>query len=347
MYKHLEDLTGLSVMDIDISDPKIMQMFETSLAIGVNPDDIDCDTALLTIPEFQTPFVTGMLKEAKPRTFADLLQISGLSHGTDVWNNNARDLINNKTCTISEVIGTRDSIMLYLMDKGVDSALAFKIMEIVRKGKATQKLTEEMVAEMKKHDVPDWYIDSCYKIKYMFPKAHAAAYVSASLRLCWFKYYKPLEYYAVYMTVKGGDMDAELFDLNLNELKNRLQKMKSELVRSAKQPNNKEKDKYLALQVLIEMKSRGIEFAKIDLYKSDSTRYLIDEGKIRPALCSVKGLGEKAAKNVVQVREESPFSSKEDLKQRGKLSETVIDVLTKIGTLDGVPERDQMSFFDI
>lgn len=347
MYKHLEDLTGLSVMDIDISDPKIMQMFETSLSIGVNPDDIDCDTALLTIPEFQTQFVTGMLKEAKPRTFADLLQISGLSHGTDVWNNNARDLINNKTCTISEVIGTRDSIMLYLIDKGVDSALAFKIMEIVRKGKATLKLTEEMVAEMKKHNVPDWYIDSCYKIKYMFPKAHAAAYVSASLRLCWFKYYKPLEYYAVYMTVKGGDMDAELFDLSINELKQRLQKMKPELFRSSSKPSNKDKDKYLALQVLIEMKARGIEFAKIDLYKSDSTRYLIDDGKIRPALCSVKGLGEKAAKNVVQVREESPFSSKEDLKQRGKLSETVIDLLTKIGTLDGVPERDQMSFFDI
>ncbi|MDO5015377.1 MAG: PolC-type DNA polymerase III [Clostridia bacterium] len=344
MYKHLEDMTGLSVMEIDISDPKIMDMFATSEAIGVKPEDIDCDTALLTIPEFQTPFVTGMLKEAKPKTFADLLQISGLSHGTDVWNNNARELIKDKVCTISEVIGTRDSIMLYLMEKGVDSALAFKIMEIVRKGKAEKKLTEEMVNEMKKHNVPDWYIDSCYKIKYMFPKAHAAAYVSASLRLCWFKLYRPLEYYAVYLTVKGGDMDAELFNLSVDELKLRMKNMK---LANAYDQSKKEKDEYLAMQVLVEMKLRGIEFLNIDLYKSDSTVYLVEDGKIRPALCSVKGLGVKAAQTVVKARKESSFSSQEDLKQRGKLSESVISVLTKIGTLDGVPATDQISFFDI
>ena len=343
MYKYLEDATGIPVMDVDICDPKIYELFTSPEPLGVTAEDIECETGTLSIPEMGTSFVRGMLMECKPKNFSDLLQISGLSHGTDVWLGNAQELIHNGTCTISEVIGTRDNIMVGLMHYGLEPDMAFKIMEIVRKGKATKLLTEDHVKAMKENNVPDWYIDSCYKIKYMFPKAHAAAYVSAALRLAWYKLYKPIEYYATYLTVRGGDIDATAILSGTEFIKG---KMNAIMAKGAER-NKKDEDEYACLQVLLEMIARGIEFLPVDLYKSKATVYTIEDNKIRLAFTSIKGLGASAATSLEKAKDdgEGAYLSIDDLQRRSGISSAVVTALKEMGSLQGIPESSQMSLF--
>ena len=345
IYKYLEDLTGIPVMDVDICDPKIYEMLNSPEPLGVTAEDIECPTGTLSIPEMGTPFTIQMILEAKPHKFSDLLQISGLSHGTDVWVGNARDLISNGTCTISEVIGTRDSIMVYLMHKGLEADMAFKIMEIVRKGKATKLLTEEHIKAMKDHDVPQWYIDSCMKIKYMFPKAHAAAYVSAAMRLSWYKLYKPVEYYAVYMTVRGEDLDVESIMKGRKAVKEKMDSIQSKM--KDKNATAKEEGTYYTLQVINEMLARGVELLPVDIYKSDPTVYRIEDGKIRLAFSSLNGVGVSAAKALKKAREDGKgeFLSVEDIHIRSGVSSAVMQTLKDFGVFNDLPESNQISLF--
>ncbi len=343
MYKYLEDATGIPVMDVDICDPKLYELFTSPEPLGVTAEDIECETGTLSIPEMGTSFVRGMLMECKPKNFSDLLQISGLSHGTDVWLGNAQELIHNGTCTISEVIGTRDNIMVGLMHYGLEPDMAFKIMEIVRKGKATKLLTEDHVKAMKDNNVPDWYIASCYKIKYMFPKAHAAAYVSAALRLAWYKLYKPIEYYATYLTVRGGDIDATAILSGTDFIKGKM----NAIMAKGTERNKKDEDEYACLQVLLEMIARGIEFLPVDLYKSKATVYTIEDNKIRLAFTSIKGLGASAATSLEKAKDdgEGAYLSIDDLQRRSGISSAVVTALKEMGSLQGIPESSQMSLF--
>ncbi len=342
IYKYLEDYTGVKVADVPMNDPKVMSLFTSTDALDVKPSDIDSETGTFSLPEVGTNFVRQMLKECKPKTFSDLLQISGLSHGTDVWNGNAHELILNKTCTISEVIGTRDNIMVYLMHKGMDPKTSFNIMEIVRKGKATKLLTQEHLESMREHNVPEWYISSCMKIKYMFPKAHAAAYMISTLRLGWYKVYKPTEYYAAYFTVRGEDFDGFI----AMKGKEAVRKKMSDIISMGKEASAKDQIAFATYQIINEMLSRNIQILPVDLYKSDTYKFLVEDGKIRLPFCCLGGLGGAAAQGIVDSRVDGKFISIDDLQSRSKITKAVIELLDGAGILKNVPKTNQVTFFD-
>ncbi len=343
IYHYLEEYTGIDVMNVSMSDPDVMSLFTSPKALGLEPEDIDSQTGTFSLPEVGTKFVRNMLIETQPKTFADLLQVSGLSHGTDVWIGNANELIQKKICTISEVIGTRDNIMVYLMHKGLEPDMAFKIMEIVRKGNATKLLTEDHIKAMKEHNVPDWYIDSCMKIKYMFPKAHAAAYMIATLRLGWYKVHKPKEYYAAYFTVRSDDFDGALVCRGRDAVRSKMLEITTKI--QNKEATAKDESTLATLQIINEMLARNIGVLPIDIYKSDAKRFLVEGDNIRLPFSSLSGVGESAAVALAKAREDGEFISIEDFQLRAKVSNSIIDLLRDMGTFKSLPESSQLTLF--
>ena len=337
MLHELEILTGINFKDVPLDDPDVRSLFSSPEVLGVKSEDILCNTGTYGVPEFGTGFVRGMLEETKPHTMEELLRISGLSHGTDVWLGNAADLIASGTATLSECVCCRDDIMNYLIDKGVQPKLAFTTMESVRKGKG---LKPEMEQAMIDQQVPDWFMDSCKKIKYMFPKGHAVAYVTMALRVAWFKVHHPLAYYCAYFTVRGDGFDATTMILSPDAARKKINE-----IRTMDKPTARDKDTATCLELVLEMNLRGIKFLPVDLYKSDVRRFLIEDGNIRCPFISLPGLGESVAVTIAEAREEGQFLSVEDLKKRGKAGSAVVDMLRAHGALDGLTETNQISMF--
>lgn len=338
VIKMLEDLTGIDAKTIPFDDQATMSLFSSTEAIGLTPEELNSSVATFGIPEFGTKFVRQMLEDTKPKTFSELVRISGFSHGTDVWLNNAQDLIRNGTAKLSEAISARDDIMVYLIHKGVDPQVAFKIMEGVRKGKGVKP---DDVEKMRAKNVPEWYIESCQKIKYMFPKAHAVAYVMMAFRIAYCKIHYPLAFYASYFTVRATEFDADLVVKGVKAVKAEL----AALEEKGNTMTAKEKSTHTILEMAYEMYLRGFSFKHVDLYKSDATKFQILDNSLLPPLGSLQGVGESAAQNIVAARKDKPFSSIEDLRSRSRVSKTVIDILKKHGCLDGLDDTDQIRLF--
>lgn len=346
--KHLTDLTGIQMSEVPMNDPKTLSLVTSTEALGITPQELGSEVGTFAIPELGTNFVRQMLIEAQPKTFSDLIQISGLSHGTDVWNGNAQDLIQNKTCTISEVIGTRDGIMTYLLHKEVEPKKAFDIMELTRKGKIAQAGFPEGAEQMlKEHGVPDWYLESCRKIKYMFPKAHAVAYLIAAMRMMWFKLYHPVEFYATYFTVRGEDIDYEAAIGGKAVAQRHMEEIRYRLTHQDKKDRSaKDEDMLTSLQVLNEYLCRGYECLPIQLGKSLAAKYAVEDGKIRLPFLSLKGVGETAANALENATIGGrQFLSVDELQQATGVSSTVVEGLTSAGALGGLPKSNQISFF--
>lgn len=340
IIRMLEDLTGVNAQKIQLDDPDTMKIFTSTETLGVKPEDINCETGSYGIPEFGTRFVIQMLLDTQPTTFAELVRISGLSHGTDVWLNNAQDLVKNNITTLKNVISTRDDIMMYLIYNGLDKKTSFKIMEKVRKGKG---LTLEEEKYMRENNIPEWYIESCKKIKYMFPKAHAVAYVMMSFRIAYFKVHHPEAFYATYFTMKANDFDAELIVKGKDQVKSKIE----ELENIGNDKTAKEKNLLTVLEVALEMYARKLKFKKVDLYESDSDIFLIKDDGILPPLKSLDGVGENAAKSIAEARKNGKFLSIEDITKRAKVTKTVIEALRIHGCLDGMSEKNQLDLFSI
>ena len=344
VLKMLQDLSGIDVTKINLSDPDVMKIFSSPEVLGVTSEQILCETGTLGVPEFGTKFVIGMLTETKPKTFGELLKISGLSHGTDVWLGNAQELIKNNICEFKDVIGCRDDIMVHLMYKGMKPKDAFKIMEFVRKGKASKdpEKWKEFEEKMREVGIEEWYIDSCRKIKYMFPKAHAAAYVMSALRIAWFKVHMPKYYYAAYFSIRCHDFYIEPMIEGYDAIKKVIQ----EIQEKGFDATNKELAVLDVLHLALEATARGFKFANIDLEKSDATNFiLLDDYTLLPPFRTIDGLGELVAKKIVEERKKGPFLSVEDLQKRAKVSGTLIEKMRSMGILDGLAESNQLSLF--
>ncbi len=344
MIRMLFDLTGKDPTKVPLDDKETMSIFSSTKALGLTPEQINnSEVGTFGVPEFGTKFVRGMLVDTKPTTFAELISISGLSHGTDVWLNNAQELINQGIVTLSEAIGCRDDIMVYLMKKGLEPNHAFKIMETVRKGKALKDPEKwaEFVNIMKEHDVPEWYIKSCEKIKYMFPKAHAAAYVTNAFRIAWFKVHEPKAYYTAYFTIRADEFDSECMIYGKEKVKNKMR----EIELAGNSATTKDKNMYSILEIVLEMYERGINFLPIDLYKSHSSKFLIEPEGIRPPINSIPGLGGIAAEGIYRAALEEPFECIDDLQMRAKIGKSVTELLDKFGCLKGMTKSNQMSLF--
>ncbi len=337
MMHELEILTGINFRDVPLDDPGVRSLFTSPAALGLTEEDILCNTGTYGVPEFGTGFVRGMLEETRPKTMEELLRISGLSHGTDVWLGNAQEIIASGVATLSECVCCRDDIMNYLMDQGVKPKMAFTTMESVRKGKG---LKPEMAQAMVEAGVPDWFMDSCRKIKYMFPKGHAVAYVTMSLRVAWFKLHEPLAYYCAYFTVRGDGFDAATMLISPDTCRDRIRE-----IRNMDKPTARDKEIATCLELVLEMNMRGIRFLPVDLYRSEVTRFRIEDGNIRCPFTSLSGLGESAAIPIVEARKNGPFLSVEDLRIRARVGSSVIEMLRAHGSLEGMNETNQISMF--
>ena len=341
----IQDMTGMDVTKVPLDDKETMGIFLSPKPLGVTSEQINCPTGTLGIPEFGTPFTIGMLNDTKPTTFAELIKISGLSHGTDVWLGNAQELIKNNIVPFKEVIGCRDDIMVYLMYHGLEPIKAFKIMEFVRKGKASKEPAtwEEHKKTMKDAGIEDWFIDSCGKIKYMFPKAHAAAYVTSAFRIAWFKVHMPEVYYTTYFSTRFTDFDLETMVAGYDAIKKKM----FEIQAKGYDATNKESSVLETLKLSLEATARGFRFGNIDIEKSDGMNFVLGEDK-KTLICpfrTLDGLGDSVANKIIEERKIQPFISIEDLQIRGKLSATLIERLKVLKVLDNMPETSQLSLF--
>ena len=337
----LQDLTGVDIYTIPLDDKEVMSLFSGTEALGVTPDEIGSPTGTSGIPEFGTSFVKQMLVDTRPKTFAELVRISGLSHGTDVWLNNAQDYVRSGIATLSQIITVRDDIMNKLIDDGLDKSLAFSIMEFVRKGQPTKNREkwQEYSKTMKEHGVEQWYIDSCEKIKYMFPKGHAVAYVMMAVRIAYFKVHYPIEFYTAFLNRKVGDFKMTAMFRPVEELK----RAKMEMDRKGNL-NAKEKQELFLYEILIEMHYRKIELEQIDIYKSEAKLFTIQDGKIRMPLIAMDGLGDAVAENIVSERKVD-FLSIEDLVKRTKLNKTIVELMKEYGCLKDLSATNQQTLF--